>query len=89
MQVIKYYENEDLVDIKYQSFFDKNAHSNYPSFSFCMTTNAPTQFNESKLPENIRSSDLFQMFTGDLQDDEKNRNKSNVLEQFLIDFSSN
>ena len=71
MQVVKYYENEDLVDIKYKSFFDKNAHNNYPSFSICMATFAPMQFNESKLPKNIRSSDLFQMFSGDLQDDEK------------------
>ena len=89
MQVFKYYQNEDLVDLKYKSFFDKNAHSNYPSFSICKATYEPTQYNESQLPENIRSSDLFQMFTGNLQDDEKNRYKSNALHQFLDNFSSN
>ena len=54
-----------------------------------MATFAPMQFNESKLPKNIKSSDLFQMFSGDLQDDEKNQNKINVLQQFLTNFSSN
>lgn len=63
IQVKTYVKNEDSTYVKYKNFYDATQ-NHYPEFSICLLKDSIYQFNESKLPYNITSSDLGLMFNG-------------------------
>ena len=87
--VQKYLKNEDFVDIRYQSFYSKQAKSNYPHISICLWTNPDNEFDETKLPKNISSKDVAQMLSGNQPDGEDNSQIAMVLQESLKEFSLN
>ena len=89
LQVIKYTKNEDIVDISYKSFYSNQESSNYPGFSICFLNKPYNEFNETKLPKNVTSTDLAQILKGNHPIGNNSLQKKFVLEEFLRDLSFN
>ena len=89
LQIHTYYENEDLVDIQYKLFRSSSTKGSYPEFSVCLSTAPDNQFDENKLPKDIKSKDLVEILNGNRSYSDSTYETNDNLQQFLIDFSEN
>ena len=81
-QLDTYFENEDLISFKIKSF-QHSTINNYPDFSFCVEATGGNQFNESRLPKNIGSLDVDNMFKG-VEINKQNESQKNTAMQLLF-----
>ena len=84
-----YCKNEDVVDIQYKSFFSSQTYISYPEFSICFSIHQDNQFNDSLLPNDIRSKDLVEVLYGIKSHKEMSDERNIKLRQFLTDVSLN
>lgn len=83
-----YFKNEDSSSINYKRFH-KSIENYYPDLSICSINNEGSQFNESKLPNGIRSADFVKILDGKEAKELENEHMHKHILKLLIDLSKN